>query len=61
MHPLLVLRPLRFDSLAEYLARWFKSIGHETWFFGYVTVLIAMSLVVYVVMPETRHSAEMPG
>ncbi len=50
-----------FGGTAEYLALWFKSIGHETWFFGYVTVLIAMSLVVYVVMPETRHSAEMPG
>lgn len=43
-----------FGGTAEYLALWFKSIGHETWFYGYVTVLIALSLVVYVVMPETR-------
>ncbi len=48
-----------FGGTAEYLALWFKSIGHERWFFGYVTVLIAMSLVVYVVMPETRDSAAM--
>ncbi len=48
-----------FGGTAEYLALWFKSIGHETWFYGYVTVLIAMSLVVYVVMPETRDSEVM--
>lgn len=48
-----------FGGTAEYLALWFKSIGHEAWFFAYVTVLIAMSLVVYAVMPETRDSAEM--
>lgn len=44
-----------FGGTAEYLALWFKSIGHERWFFGYVTGLIAMSLVVYATMPETRH------
>jgi MHS family alpha-ketoglutarate permease-like MFS transporter len=48
-----------FGGTAEYLALWFKSIGHEQWFFGYVTVLIAVSLVVYVVMPETRDSTVM--
>ncbi len=48
-----------FGGTAEYLALWFKSIGHETWFYGYVTVMIAVSLVVYVVMPETRDSTVM--
>ena len=48
-----------FGGTAEYLALWFKNMGHEAWFYWYVTVLIAISLVVYVVMPETRHSAVM--
>ena len=47
-----------FGGTAEYLALWAKSMGHEPWYFWYVTVCIAMSLVVYVTMPDTqRHSA----
>ena len=48
-----------FGGTAEYLALWFKNIGHEGWFYWYVTALIASSLAVYVAMPETRHSAAM--
>ncbi len=48
-----------FGGTAEYLALWFKNIGHERWFYWYVTVCIAVSLVVYATMPETRHSAAM--
>lgn len=48
-----------FGGTAEYLALWFKNMGHESWFYWYVTALIAMSLVVYVVMPETRDSEAM--
>ena len=48
-----------FGGTAEYLALWFKSIGHESWFYGYVTVLIAASLLVYVTMPETRETTLM--
>ena len=43
-----------FGGTAEYLALWAKSIGHERWYFWYVTACIAVSLVVYVTMPETR-------
>jgi MHS family alpha-ketoglutarate permease-like MFS transporter len=47
-----------FGGTAESLALWFKSIGHETWFYYYLTALIATSLVVYSTMRETkRHSA----
>lgn len=47
-----------FGGTAEYLALWAKSQGHESWYFWYVTVCVAMSLVVYVTMPDTqRHSA----
>ena len=43
-----------FGGTAEYLALWAKSIGHERWFYWYVTVCIAASLAVYATMPETR-------
>ncbi len=48
-----------FGGTAEYLALWFKNMGHEQWFYWYVTACIAVSLVVYATMPETRHSAAM--
>jgi MHS family alpha-ketoglutarate permease-like MFS transporter len=48
-----------FGGTAEYLALWAKSIGHERWFYWYVTVCIVGSLVVYVTMPETRTSTVM--
>lgn len=43
-----------FGGTAEYVALWFKSKGHETWFFTYVTVVIGVSLLVYVFMRDTR-------
>ncbi len=48
-----------FGGTAEYLALWFKNMGHESWFYWYVTTCIAASLVVYATMPETRHSKVM--
>jgi MHS family alpha-ketoglutarate permease-like MFS transporter len=48
-----------FGGTAEYLALRAKSVGHERWFYWYVTLCIAASLAVYVTMPETRHSAAM--
>jgi MHS family alpha-ketoglutarate permease-like MFS transporter len=47
-----------FGGTAESIALWFKSIGHERWFSFYLTAVIAISLVVYVTMRDTRrHSA----
>ena len=48
-----------FGGTAEYLALWFKNMGHETWFYWYVTTCIVASLIVYVTMPETRRTANM--
>ncbi len=47
-----------FGGTAEYLALWAKSIGHERWFFWYVTACIACSLLVYITMRETRGAME---
>lgn len=43
-----------FGGTAEYLALWFKQRGVERAFYGYVTGAIAISLVVYVFMRETK-------
>ena len=43
-----------FGGTAEFVALKFKQIGHESWFFWYVTIMIALSLVVYVKMRDTR-------
>src|SRR5437764_6068076 len=47
-----------FGGTAESIALWFKSIGHERWFYYYLTGLIAISLIIYMTMRDTkRHSA----
>lgn len=38
----------------EFVALRFKSSGHEQYFYWYVTVCAAISLIVYLRMPETR-------
>ncbi len=43
-----------FGGTAEYFALWFKNMGHERWFYWYVTGCILASLLVYATMPETR-------
>ena len=46
-----------FGGTAESIALWFKSIGHERWFYYYLTAVIAVSLLIYVGMRDTkRHS-----
>lgn len=39
----------------EFLALRLKSAGHEAWFFYYVSACAGVSLVTYLLMPETRH------
>jgi MHS family alpha-ketoglutarate permease-like MFS transporter len=48
-----------FGGTAESLALWFKSIGHERWFYYYLTGLIAVSLVVYTTMRDTKRESAM--
>ncbi len=48
-----------FGGTAETLALWFKSIGRETWFYYYLTTCIAISLIVYVFMRDTRDETAM--
>jgi len=46
-----------FGGTAEPIALWFKSIGHETWFYYYLTAVIATSLLVYLGMRDTKHAS----
>jgi MFS transporter, MHS family, alpha-ketoglutarate permease len=44
---------------ADSVALWFKSIGHESWFSYYLTGMIAVSVVVYVFMRDTKARSAM--
>lgn len=43
-----------FGGTAEYLALWARQAGRERWYFYYVALCVAGSLVVYLRLPETR-------
>jgi len=43
-----------FGGTAEYVALWFKDAGMERAFYWYVTAMIAISLIVYLRMRDTR-------
>jgi MHS family alpha-ketoglutarate permease-like MFS transporter len=43
-----------FGGTAEYVALWFKSIGHEPYFYWYVAACVLCSLLVYLCMRDTR-------
>jgi MHS family alpha-ketoglutarate permease-like MFS transporter len=43
-----------FGGTAEYVGLWFKKIGHENYFYWYVTACIFISLLVYIRMKDTR-------
>ncbi len=48
-----------FGGSAEYVALWFKSRGHESWFYWYASAAIFVSLIVYVTMAETKETSRM--
>ncbi len=43
-----------FGGTAEYFALWFKNAGHENYYYWYTTGCIFISLLVYIVMKDTR-------
>lgn len=44
-----------FGGTAEWVALKFKQVGYEEWFFWYVTIMIGLSLIVYIFMRDTKH------
>lgn len=43
-----------FGGTADSIALWFKSVGHEGWFDYYLTGMIGISLIVYLLMRDTK-------
>lgn len=48
-----------FGGTAPVVALYFKSIGHEQWFFYYLAGMICVSLLVYATMRDTKHRSAM--
>ena len=48
-----------FGGSAEYVALWFKSIGMESTFFWYVTLMGGIALIAAILMPDTRRKGHM--
>jgi MHS family alpha-ketoglutarate permease-like MFS transporter len=48
-----------FGGTAEYIALYCKKIGHEPWYYWYVTCCVFISLLVYVFLRDTRHTSYM--
>jgi MHS family alpha-ketoglutarate permease-like MFS transporter len=48
-----------FGGTVEPIALWFKSQGHENWFYLYLTGCIAISLAVYFCMRDTKNDSAM--
>lgn len=46
-----------FGGTAEYIGLWFKKIGHERYFYWYVTLCIFVSLIIYFFMKDTRRAS----
>jgi MHS family alpha-ketoglutarate permease-like MFS transporter len=50
-----------FGGPAESIALGFKSAGHETWFYYYLTGVIAVTLLVSIGMRDTLRESAMAG
>jgi MHS family alpha-ketoglutarate permease-like MFS transporter len=48
-----------FGGFAPLIGLWFKSIGHENWFYWFITFCVFCSLLVYVFMRETKHESRL--
>lgn len=48
-----------FGGTAEYIALWLKDIGHESYYYWYITGCIFISLLVYVTMNDTKANSSL--
>lgn len=46
-----------FGGTAEYFALWAKNLGHESYYYWYVTACIFISLIIYFKMRDTKHTS----
>jgi MHS family alpha-ketoglutarate permease-like MFS transporter len=48
-----------FGGTAPMVALYFKTMGHENWFYYYLTGVIFLSLLIYTTMRDTKHTSAM--
>jgi MHS family alpha-ketoglutarate permease-like MFS transporter len=48
-----------FGGTAPAVALYFKSLGHEEWFYYYLSGIIFLSLIIYATMRDTKHESAM--
>ena len=48
-----------FGGTAPMIALYFKSLGHEQWFYYYLSGMIFLSLIIYATMRDTKHNSAM--
>jgi MHS family alpha-ketoglutarate permease-like MFS transporter len=48
-----------FGGTAPAVALYFKSLGHEDWFYYYLSGMIFLSLIIYATMRDTKHESAM--
>jgi MFS transporter, MHS family, alpha-ketoglutarate permease len=48
-----------FGGTAPAIALYFKSLGHEQWFYYYLSGMIFLSLIIYATMRDTKHESAM--
>ncbi|MEG3087073.1 MFS transporter [Sphingomonas sp. PB4P5] len=46
-----------FGGTAEYVALWFKTQGLESGFYWYVTAIIGLATIGFLLLPETKHTS----
>src|SRR6266700_2936476 len=46
-----------FGGTAPAVALYFKSLGHEDWFYYYLSGMICLSLIIYATMRDTKHES----
>ena len=46
-------------STAPAVALYFKTLGHEDWFYYYLSGMIFLSLIIYATMRDTKHASAM--
>ena len=48
-----------FGGTAPAVALYFKTLGHEDWFYYYLSGMIFLSLLIYATMRDTKHASAM--
>ena len=48
-----------FAGTAPAVALYFKTLGHEDWFYYYLSGMIFLSLIIYTAMRDTKHESAM--